>query len=192
MRQAPYSHKVHCRPKPHLGVRFGVGRILLMSANTGSDLGTKSGTHQEEKAMLIRPPAVLVVEDEALIALLIEDALDAAGYRPCGIAGSEADALRLADKHYPNFAVLDINLGMGGSGLNVGRKLHPHGVELLYASGNCEDYLAEMADTGARAYLNKPYAPSDVPRALDALGRWPAGKPPPDLPDALKILAVTQ
>ncbi len=135
-----------------------------------------------------RSPAVLVVEDEALIALLIEEALEEAGYRSCGIAASEADALRLAAEHRPDFAVLDINLGPGGSGLVVGRALAARGVRILYASGNCGDYMAEMAETGARACLAKPYWPMDVPRALDVLGRLKGSEAPQGLPEAAQLL----
>jgi DNA-binding response OmpR family regulator len=138
--------------------------------------------------MLLRSPRVLVVEDEALIALLIEDALDAAGYRVVGVAGSETDALKLVGEHPPEFAVLDINLGTGGSGLNLGQALHAQRVRILYASGNCNSYMAEMAATGARAFLNKPYRPDDVPRALDALGRIGRGESADCLPASFQLL----
>lgn len=134
-------------------------------------------------------PGVLVVEDETVIALMIEDALEAAGFRLCGVADSEAEAFRLAEQHPPDFAVLDINLGLGGCGLNVGRALHTRGTRILYASGSCADYLGEMAATGAVACLAKPYWPDDVPRSLQMLSRLSRGERPAGLPAALQILA---
>jgi DNA-binding response OmpR family regulator len=138
--------------------------------------------------MPTQAPVVLVVEDESLIAMMIEEALDAAGYAIGGIASSEDEALRLAKRHPPRFAVLDINLGRGGSGLVVGRRLRELGVGLIYASGNCADYLAEMAETGAHGYFNKPYRPDDVPRVLDLLDGRASGDPVHDLPPEFRPL----
>ena len=131
---------------------------------------------------------MLVVEDESLIALMIEDALEAAGFRIGGIAESEAEAFRLADQQPPDFAVLDINLGMGGCGLNIGRVLAARGTGILYASGSCRDYMDEMAATGAVACLAKPYMPDDVPRTLQMLARLSRGERPLGLPTALRLL----
>jgi DNA-binding response OmpR family regulator len=110
------------------------------------------------------PLKVLIVEDEALIALLIEDALLAAGYTPCGVASSESEALRLVEVERPGFAVVDINLGAGGSGLVVGQELGVRGVAVLCASGHCPDLKEEMSRTGARACLRKPYSPTSWAR----------------------------
>lgn len=142
----------------------------------------------EEQAMPTKAPVVLVVEDESLIAMMIEEALDAAGYAVGGIASSEEEALRLAERRLPRFAVLDINLGRGGSGLEVGRRLRALGVGLIYASGNCADYLSEMAETGAHGYFNKPYRPDDVPRVLDLLREDVHGASPEDLPPEFRPL----
>ena len=54
---------------------------------------------------------VLVVEDEALIALHLEFILKRHGWRVLGPAASVAQALRLLDENeLPDVAVLDVNL----------------------------------------------------------------------------------
>jgi DNA-binding response OmpR family regulator len=121
---------------------------------------------------------VLIVEDEAFIAMAVEDALLAAGYTPVGPASSEAAALRFADAHAPSLAVLDINLGQGGSGLVVGRTLAARGVTVLFATGNGQTHERDMQQAGARAWLGKPYDPEDIPRAFDLLAMLAAGKLP--------------
>jgi DNA-binding response OmpR family regulator len=118
---------------------------------------------------------VLIVEDETYIAMAVEDTLLAAGFHPCGIAVSESDAFRLADAYKPDLAIVDINLGSGGNGLNVGRELVFRGVAVLYASGNCLSYLMEMSETGAQAYLVKPYSLADLEVAMRVLASLKRG-----------------
>ena len=54
---------------------------------------------------------VLVVEDEALIALDLQALLEHAGYRVLGPANSPAVAFNLLEANQPDVALLDINLG---------------------------------------------------------------------------------
>ncbi|MEK0084517.1 response regulator [Benzoatithermus flavus] len=54
---------------------------------------------------------VLIVEDEALIALDMEATLRQQGYEIVGLATSVREAIRLLDEMRPDAAVLDINLG---------------------------------------------------------------------------------
>ena len=53
---------------------------------------------------------VLVVEDEALVAMLVEDALLDAGAAVVGPAATVSEALSLLSKENPDVAVLDLNL----------------------------------------------------------------------------------
>ena len=53
---------------------------------------------------------VLVVEDEALVAMLVEDALLDAGAAVVGPAATVTEALSLLTKETPDVAVLDLNL----------------------------------------------------------------------------------
>ena len=54
---------------------------------------------------------VLVVEDEALIAMDLQAVLEEAGYRVLGPANSTAAAMALLAGHDPDVALLDVNLG---------------------------------------------------------------------------------
>lgn len=133
---------------------------------------------------------VLIVEDEALIGMVLEDALVSAGYRLRGLASTEVDADQLMDGIPPTFAVVDINLGHGGSGLNVGRRLAVRGTIVVYASGNCPELRTEMAATGALGCLGKPYDPTQVAAALAAIAALLHGDTPPVLPTALHVFAA--
>jgi DNA-binding response OmpR family regulator len=129
-----------------------------------------------------RPRGVLVVEDDILIAMLVEAALEQSGFRLCGSTASAAEALRMAEADPPAFAVVDIALGPSKAGLEVGRALARRGVEVLYASAYGVGHRQEMEDMGGRACLQKPFAAEDVARALAALERLARGEAPRRLP----------
>lgn len=68
------------------------------------------------------PPLVLVIEDEAMILMDVEAALEEAGFEVL-TAANAAQALKIFDgKHAASRAVVtDIRLGKGASGWDVGR-----------------------------------------------------------------------
>lgn len=80
---------------------------------------------------------VLIVEDEALIAWLIEDALALQGHASAGIADTLATALDLADRQRPDLALCDVKLARGDSGVAVAEALAARGIPSLFLSGNC-------------------------------------------------------
>src|SRR3546814_6121895 len=53
---------------------------------------------------------VLIVEDEALVALFLEDTLDTLGYRCCGVADNAEEAVSLAQARRPALALVDVGL----------------------------------------------------------------------------------
>jgi CheY-like chemotaxis protein len=106
---------------------------------------------------------LLVVEDEAIVAMLLEDMLadlgcvvaGSAGDMPRGVAFAEDDALAL------DAAVLDINLG-GDNVFPVAERLVARGVPFIFATGYGRDGVAP-AFAGIPV-LSKPFDP----RALEA------------------------
>jgi CheY-like chemotaxis protein len=69
---------------------------------------------------------VLLVEDEAMIAMMVEDLLGDLGCQVIGTAGGLAQAFALAERETFDCAVLDVNLG--------GQRVDPF-VDLLKARG---------------------------------------------------------
>ena len=106
---------------------------------------------------MLRDRRILVVEDEALVAMLAEDELLQAGARVVGPAASVGEALRLIETAAADgglsAAVLDINLA--GERVNpVADRLAALGVPFLFATG-----YGEGCDTGGHAapMLHKPF-----------------------------------
>jgi DNA-binding response OmpR family regulator len=113
---------------------------------------------------------VLVVEDEALVSMLVEDELCDAGAKVLGPAPSVEHALRLIEDAAADggisAAVLDINLD-GRHVSPVADRLAALGVPFLFATGH-----GETCDTGrhrAAPTLHKPFAPERLVAAVEAL-----------------------
>jgi CheY-like chemotaxis protein len=54
---------------------------------------------------------IMVVEDEPLVAMVLEKELEDLGLSVAGVCGSVAEAIRLLDRQTPEAAILDVNLG---------------------------------------------------------------------------------
>ena len=81
-----------------------------------------------------RPVSVLLVEDEALIRMMIAEMIEELGHSVAGEASNIADALRLAQTASFEFAILDINLA-GAKIDPVAEIMSGRGVPFIFASG---------------------------------------------------------
>lgn len=111
-------------------------------------------------------PSILVVEDEALIVMLIEDTLHEHGYRPVGPAGRVGEALRLIEETSPDAAVLDINLD-GEEVFPVVERLAARGIPFLFLTGYGRAGL--QGRWSEAPVLQKPFLPADLARHLGQL-----------------------
>jgi len=116
-----------------------------------------------EKAM------VLVVEDEALIAMGLQALLEEAGYRVLGPANSSSAALALLDSDEPDVALLDVNLGRSDV-FGVANVLAERKTQVIFLTGHTAQKLPP-----AHRHLPlvaKPYLPHVLLQAVkSALAR---------------------
>jgi ActR/RegA family two-component response regulator len=131
--------------------------------------------------------SVLLVEDDRLTAMAAEQALSRAGFQVVGNVEDEASALRSAQQPAPDYAVVDLDLAGGGSGLRVGEALAAAGARVLYATGHGPSWRQEMEDSGAKACLAKPYAAEDLPAALEVLERLLRGQQAETVPEGMHL-----
>ncbi|MFI4973603.1 MAG: response regulator [Caulobacterales bacterium] len=109
---------------------------------------------------------VLVVEDEMMIAMMIEDMLADLGCDVVGPAHGVETALKLARAERDiDAAVLDVNLG-GQPVFAVADALRERGVPAIFCTGYGGGGLREV-DRGA-PLLQKPFRVGDLARALGA------------------------
>ncbi|MBS0295487.1 MAG: response regulator [Proteobacteria bacterium] len=99
---------------------------------------------------------VLIVEDEAILALEIELVLRELGHTVVGSAMDAARALTLAAEHAVDLALIDMNLRDGPSGPEIARRLvGERRVNVIFLTANPE--LIPDGFAGALGALPKPF-----------------------------------
>jgi CheY-like chemotaxis protein len=144
------------------------GRLAEAARREGTakmDIGS-SCLHQ----MRLLDKRILVVEDEAIVAMAIEDDLLDEGARIMGPVGSVDEALRLIEAAAADgglsAAVLDLHLS-GASVLPVADQLAQLGVPFLFATGYGAGYNISRHTTAP--VLRKPFSPRDLIAAVELL-----------------------
>lgn len=108
---------------------------------------------------------ILIVEDNYMIADMVEDTLVANGYQVCGITDTVAGGVALYRQHRPSLIIIDLHLGNGELGTQLIPKIRPFGkVGILYVTGNSSEFHLSRED--GHACLSKPYRSSDLLQAL--------------------------
>lgn len=110
-------------------------------------------------------PCVLVAEDEPLVSMLLEDLLDAAGYRVL-IAERLDDGLLLAKSETVDVAILDVTLGRSDS-FPIADLLLSRNIPFLFASGYGRESIPERFD--GMDVLQKPYDMKGIQFVLEKL-----------------------
>ena len=113
------------------------------------------------------PQRILLVEDEPLIAMMLEDFLDALGKMHAGTADCVAPALALIEAGGIDAAILDVNLRGGEQSWPIADALAARGVPFVFATGGSQDSIAEQYR--GRPTLAKPFTMDAVAKVLDAL-----------------------
>ena len=113
---------------------------------------------------LMKALRVLVIEDDALIAMLLSELLAGMGHDVCATAATEADAVIAATRHRPDLMIVDARLG-GGSGVSAVEEILRAGpVAHLFISGDAEK--VQTRQPGA-VVVRKPFRKAELARAID-------------------------
>ena len=123
---------------------------------------------------LLKGKRILVVEDEALIAVMVEDMLAELGSVVVGPAATIPAALALVKSEVIDAAVLDVNVR--GERIDpVAEALFARGVPVLFATGYGEVRLAKAHKA---AVIDKPYTQEKLARGLArSMGLAPRDEP---------------
>ena len=116
-----------------------------------------------------RRPKVLIVEDEVLLAMLVQDMLDALGFDVGAIASSLGAALHAGNGNDVDVAILDVNLNGRSSG-PVAEILLQRGIPFIFATGYGP--LGPHDEFPSVPVLHKPFGEAELMRTLSsAMGK---------------------
>lgn len=125
---------------------------------------------------------VLIVEDEALIALDLTFCLETLGHEVIATAASSAEALAAAEEGV-DLALVDLNLRDGPTGPALGEALaRDHGATVIYLTANPRQVGPGVR--GPVGVLSKPYTEGSVAEAVRfavSLREGRSASPPPGL-----------
>jgi DNA-binding response OmpR family regulator len=111
------------------------------------------------------PRNILIVEDEPLIAMMLEDFLESLGHSIAATCDSLDAAMSEVEKGGFDLAILDVNL-KGQNVWPVATRLREQGVPFVIASGGHVD--PPPAEFAAVPLIEKPYTVDRVTPAIDA------------------------
>ena len=113
---------------------------------------------------------ILIIEDEPLIALEIEEMLEALGYSAVGQAASVEEALSAIDRTAPNIAVVDANLN-GESVDTILATLQARKIAFIIVTGFSRDSLPPIVETSRIPVVTKPVRAVALFEALTSVTR---------------------
>lgn len=108
---------------------------------------------------------ILVVEDEALIALLLESMLGELGYAVLGPIAGLDEAVKIAKRGAIDAAILDVNIN-GNQTYAVAAELAARGIPFVFATGYDAATLPDRYRD--RPMLQKPFLQADLQKVLVA------------------------
>ena len=111
--------------------------------------------------------SVLIVEDEPLIAMMLEDFLEALGHNVAGTAETVTTARAAVAAGGIDAAILDLNLRGGETSAPVADALADAGIPFLFATGGSGDSIPERHQS--RPTIGKPFTMDAIEQALSAL-----------------------
>jgi len=110
------------------------------------------------------PRTILIVEDEPLIAMMLEDFLDTLGHTVKGICESVGEAREAVEAGGFDLAILDVNL-KGENIWPVASEMRARGIPFVIASGGHVD--PPPAEFAAVPMIDKPYTIDRVTPAIE-------------------------
>lgn len=131
---------------------------------------------------------ILIIEDEALVAMELRFVLEDLGYEVAGVAAEARTARNLVRETDVDLALVDIHLSDGPTGVELGRELSQDmGVTVLYMTAN--PGMVREGVAGTIGVLSKPTDERAVQKAVEYALRRRKGEPVEYAPPELQLFA---
>lgn len=114
-------------------------------------------------------PTILIVEDEAVVALDLKLNLQEMGYEVSGIAASGEQALQLFDERPPQLVLMDVRLQGTMDGVATAEALRARRAAplIFLTSHSDDDTVQRAARTAPYGYLTKPYQARELRAGIE-------------------------
>ncbi|MCV0415788.1 MAG: response regulator [Brevundimonas sp.] len=131
-------------------------------------------------------PRILIVEDEALVAMELRFVLEDLGHEVVDICATARSALNAVRETEIDLALVDIHLSDGATGIELGRRLGQEmGVSVLFMTAN--PGMVRQGVAGTIGVLSKPTDERAVQTAVDYALRRRQGQPIDYAPPGLQL-----
>src|SRR5262249_25392977 len=137
------------------------------------DVPRRRGAVRRGRPGLSMDPAksarILVVEDEAVVALDVEDRLRRLGHEVVGTADSAASALALPAEVRPDLVLMDIALRDGADGIAAAERLRAElAVPVVFVTAFADSETLERAKrVSPHGYIVKPFDERDLRATIE-------------------------
>ena len=109
---------------------------------------------------------VIIIEDQALLAMELELVLGESGCDVVGCAMDQASAFAVAEREHPDLALIDVNLLDGMTGPRIAQRLvRDHGTAVVFLTANPEQIPEGFA--GALGAVSKPFDEQTIRAVVD-------------------------
>lgn len=107
----------------------------------------------------MKPPRILITEDEMIVALDLERRMKKLGYDVCAVVSSGEEAVRRAAQLEPDIVLMDICLAGALDGIDAAAQIRRiHDLPVIYLTANADEKtLARARATHPASYLLKPF-----------------------------------
>ncbi|RYG10063.1 MAG: response regulator [Caulobacteraceae bacterium] len=131
---------------------------------------------------------ILIIEDEALVAMELRFVLEDLGYEVAGSAADARSARNIVKESEVDLALVDIHLSDGATGIELGRDIAAEdGVTVVYMTAN--PGMVRGGVPGTLGVLSKPTDERAVQTAVDYALRCRKGEPVEYAPPELTLFA---
>ncbi len=113
--------------------------------------------------------AILIIENEAIVAAHLAREVDVLGYRVLGVAPTGEEAIRIAEREQPDLILTDIRLGGSLDGIETARRLRAlWDIPVIFITGHSDqDTLKRASLAGSFGYILKPWDTRDLSTQLE-------------------------
>ena len=112
---------------------------------------------------------ILIVEDDPLVAMMLEGYLDALGWDVAGCVETVADAIFLITSGHIDAAILDVHLANGETSEPVAVALNAVHIPYIVTTGGFNNKVEAAYEDAP--ILRKPFSMTSLSQALDKIAR---------------------